>query len=332
MKNSKRDLLQYCKNLRFGAVALNRDEEFIYLELNQQMIHLCRSLPESVQTDAMLFLMRYAGIAPGEPMAFFRNYPAPIWSVIHHITKTGHASRDLSPDEYEHAVSAQAMAMCLHSLDDHLNDGDIPTSHLILLIRSQAWMIMKESIASFAVGTQGGSVIAENLIDEYYSGICSNHEPESLEDYCTLFRKQIATGIIVPALISMKLSDNTESTDNIRGSLEAFGIAWRLLDDLNDTGDDACQGIHSSVYFVLPEEERSIWDTMGRKTSEREREKFMAGICGIIAKNRVLDTIIDMICNELEKAEGYAKRDGLIGLAEQYQDLRKPLQSGQDDI
>jgi hypothetical protein len=331
MKNSKRDLLLYCKNIRFGAVTLNRDEEFIYQRLNQQMIHLCRSMPESVQTSVMLSMMRYAGITPGEPMAFFRNYPAPIWSIIHHVSKTGHESRDLSPDEYEHAVRAHAMAMYLHSLDDHLNDGDIPTSHLMLLIRSQAWIIMNASISRLAAGIKEGAVIAEDLIDEYYSGICSCHEPESLDDYCILFRKQITTGLIIPTLLSIRLSGNSTSIDNIRNSMEAFGIAWRLLDDLNDTGDDACQGIHSSVYFMLTEEGRSIWDKMGRKAPGVEKHNAMDRIRTIIETNRVVDYIIDMICNELAKAEGYAEEDGMSGLAGEYRELRKPLRLKHDD-
>ncbi len=332
MKNSKRDLFLYCKNIRFGAVTLNQDEEFIYQRLNQQMIHLCRSMPKPVQTSVMLFMIRYAGIAPGESMAFFRNYPAPIWSIINHVSKTGHASRDLSPDEYEHAVRAQAMAMYLHSLDDHLNDGDIPTSHLMLLIRSQAWMIMNASISRLAAGIQDGMVIAEDLINEYYSGICTCHEPESLDDYCTLFRKQTTTGLIIPILLSIRLSGNSLSIDNIRNSMEAFCIAWRLLDDLNDIGDDARQGIHSSVYFVLTEEGRSIWDKMGRNSTVREKQNAMDKIRTIIETNRVVDYTIDMICNELKRAEGYAEKDGLSGLAVQYRELMKPLQSRQDDI
>jgi hypothetical protein len=332
MKNSKRDLLLYCKNIRFGAITLTQDEESIYQRLNQQMIHLCRSMPESVQTSVMLFMMRYAGIAPGESMAFFRNYPAPVWSIIHHLSKKGKASSDLSPDEYEHAVRAHSMAMYLHSLDDHLNDGDIPTSNLMLLMRSQAWMIMNASISRFAAGIKGGTMIAKDLINEYYSSICSCHEPESLDDYCTIFREQITTGLIIPMLLSIRLSGSLSSVENIRKSQEAFGIAWRLLDDLNDTGDDARQGIHSSVYFVLPEEGRAIWDEMGRKTSEREKYSAMNRIRKIIETNRVVDYIIDMICNELERAEGYAEKDGLRGLAVQYRELMKPLQSGQDDI
>src|SRR4030042_93083 len=34
------------------------------------------------------------------------------------------------------ALGGQALAMFLHSYDDHLNDGDIPASHLALLVRS----------------------------------------------------------------------------------------------------------------------------------------------------------------------------------------------------
>lgn len=328
MKAQTEKLLDYWRNLRFGDISLNTDEERIFLNLNQQMIHLCRTLPDSMQTGAMLFLMRYAGVAPGEPMEFFRNYPPPVWSILYHVSKADHASRDLSPDEYEHAVRAQAMAMYLHSLDDHLNDGDIPISHLMLLLRSQAWMVMKESIASFAAGIQRGSEVAENLISEYYSGICSDYEPESLDDYCSLFRKQITTGIIAPVLLSMKLSGKPSSTDTIRDSFEALSIAWRLLDDLNDIEVDALYSGHSAIYFMLPGEGRSIWDAMERKTSEGGRKKAMDDICRIIAENRIVDHTIDMICNELENAAEYAERGGLSGLAEQYRELGKPLQSG----
>jgi hypothetical protein len=76
-------------DINFGAVAPVEEKLSFYNELNGSMVELVRSLPPSVHTGAMLSLMRYSRLSPGEPLDFFRRYPAPSWSVIFHVSSAG---------------------------------------------------------------------------------------------------------------------------------------------------------------------------------------------------------------------------------------------------
>jgi len=87
----------------------------------------------------------------------------------------------ISDDYVDSLLGCQAMAMLLHSLDDHLVDGDVPLSHMTLLIRSQAWLRMNECINRFCAGVQDGIETARGLIDDYYVGIMEVEVPSSLD-------------------------------------------------------------------------------------------------------------------------------------------------------
>ena len=89
MKGRIRDFLLYCETMDFGKGKLSEKENTFYQRFSQEILSLCRSLPESAQTDAMLFLMRYSGVNLGEELDFFANYYPPTWSILYwlsHIT------------------------------------------------------------------------------------------------------------------------------------------------------------------------------------------------------------------------------------------------------
>ena len=77
------DLLSFCSEINFGAVNLTDGEKKFCSEWNSEIISLCKSLPESTQTDALLFFMRYSGLSFGEEINFFRTYYVPTWSIIY---------------------------------------------------------------------------------------------------------------------------------------------------------------------------------------------------------------------------------------------------------
>ncbi len=79
--------LTYYKNLKFEPIELCEGEKNFYKKLNNQMIELCRSLPHSMQTEALLFIMNYAGIKMGENLDLFKNYVVPVWSILYWITE-----------------------------------------------------------------------------------------------------------------------------------------------------------------------------------------------------------------------------------------------------
>ena len=73
MKEKIENLLSYYSEIDFGAVNLSDSEKEFYTELNNQIILLCKSLPESTQDDALIFSMRYSGLSFGDALDFFQE-------------------------------------------------------------------------------------------------------------------------------------------------------------------------------------------------------------------------------------------------------------------
>ena len=149
MRANIEDFLLSCENIDFGKNALSKKEIAFYQRLNNEMILLCRSLPESAQADAMLFLMQYPGVKFGDELDFFANYYTPIWSIVYWLASDSfHSGKQLQDKDVKDAVTAQSMAMFLHSLDDHLTDNQISVSPLTLQLRTEAWTIMNRAFSN----------------------------------------------------------------------------------------------------------------------------------------------------------------------------------------
>jgi len=378
--------------MRFGTIPRGDVVKEMYAHLNDAVTDLARSLPRSLQAEAMFFIMGYAGLRLGEELDFFRNYHAPIWTCLQWISSVNDAAP--SPKLIARGVKAHAMAMMLHSLDDHLSDGEVPPTHLALLIRSQAWRIMHDNLATLAANLPGGADTAAELIDTYYGAITATAVPADLDGYCALFEPQMATGLIVPVLLArcvehswnswgqsplrsapgegsepMKTGGDAERGQSpLRNSLEAgvraslgrFGVAWRLLDDIQDVEEDMKAGRKTAVYWGLSEDGRRLWDnTMGSEPVKiqqgvraheespmgsepvKARNRFRAGYAGsmgsepakkrtvsltaIIQEQGIIDILIARICRELDEAARHAAGAGLKGLADEYRILAGPL-------
>lgn len=123
---------------RFGAPALRDAALRVHALVNAAIPELCRALPPSQRTDAALFLMRYGSAMRDGAPDFFRNFHAPSYTVLAHVDSSPAAPRCSPRGSLERAAAAQAMAMLLHSLDDHLCDGELPPTQLSLLVRSDS--------------------------------------------------------------------------------------------------------------------------------------------------------------------------------------------------
>jgi len=331
MEDKIEDLLSSCSEIDFGAVTLSDGEKEFCSELNNEIILLCKSLPESTQTDALLFFMRYSGTSFGEEFNFFRNYYVPAWSIICWLIQSGPDDKGLEQKDTKNAKTAHSMAMFLHSLDDHLNDHEISVTHLALLLRSQSWMIMNNAINSLADGVDGGKKIVQGFINDYYSGMCGSEEIKSLDSYCDLFRKQMATGLIVPVLMTKKMITDEEFTCAIQTAYGSFGIAWRLLDDIKDIEIDMMKGLHSAIYVCLPENIKNYWD----KETEEKKDKnssYARIVLDYILENSVIERINERICGELESAASIADGYNITGLADEFRCLLTPLKNRQDRL
>jgi len=331
MEDEFEDLLSSCSAINFGMIDISREEKEFYNDLNNEIMLLCKSLPESAQTDALLFLMDYSKISFGEDLDFFKRYYIPAWSILYWLIHRCHDAGGLGQIDIRNAKTAHSMAMFLHSLDDHLNDNELPASHVALLLRSQSWMIMNHALGTLADRVNGGEEIVRSFINNYYSGICGSAKTKSLESYCDLFRKLMAMGLIVPALMTREITSDVGFTDAVLTAYVSFGIAWRLLDDIQDIRIDMAKGIHSSIYACLPEEIRDSWN--GDAEEKKDKNTGYAQlVLSYIQKDSVIDRIKERIRSELESAASIADHFDMSGLGDEFRSLLRPLRNRQDHL
>jgi hypothetical protein len=328
MEDKIEDLLSFCSEIDFGAVNLSNGEKEFYSELKNEIISLCKSLPESTKTDTSLFFMRYFRIPIGQELDFFRDYYVSAWSIIYWLVQSCPGDKMLENQDMKSAITAHTMALFLHSLDDHLNDNEIPATHLTLLLRSQSWMIMNNALNQLADGVDKGHKIIQGFIDDYYSGIQSSKNIESLDSYCELFRKQMATGLITPFLMTKKMGTDERFTEAILTAYGSFGIAWRLLDDIKDIETDMMKGTHSSIYTCLSKNIRNHWD----KNTGDENSGSARIILNCILENCIIERIKDRICRELELAASIADSYKMMGFADEFRCLSRPLGNRQGPL
>ena len=320
----RRVTMKPAEKFAFGPIPLDDDRTAFYADLNREVPALCRSLPLAMQTDALLFFMRYAGVSPGETLNFFGRYPVPAWSIVYWLSRQRAGAEAIGEDVVSLATKAHAMAMCLHSLDDHLVDGEIPVNHLTLLLRSQAWLVMNQALAQLADNLPGGQPLVAEYIDDYYGGICDESPLSSLEDYCGRFRKQMATGFIVPALLTIHQHGDRRDLPQIEAAFGAFGLAWRLLDDLQDVRSDRAHARPSAVYLCLSDEARKLWKAFNAE-SPPQAEDATDSFWDCLQKEDVCGRLCRRIHRELEKAAGIANACGLEGLAFEIRGLDAPF-------
>jgi len=323
MDNNISNLLSSCSEIDFGTVNLAGEEKKFCCEWNSEIISLCKSLPESTQTDALLFFMSYSK-ASFEELNFFRMYYVPAWSIIYWLIKSCPDAGKLEDPDVKNAKAAHFMAMFLHALDDHLSDQQIPVTHLALLLRSQSWVIMNDAARSLADGFDEGEEIIQNFIDDYYVSIRSVKDPKSLDDYCELFRKQMATWFIVPIILTKKITRDEEFSRAVQSAYGSFGIAWRLLDDIQDIAMDMNNGIHSSIFVCLSEDMQKLWQTQPARQTQDNR-RFIEPVMDHILEKKIIDTLKQRICSELQSAAAIAGDYNLNGLADEFDCLLRPL-------
>jgi hypothetical protein len=325
MEDKTTSFLACCADTDFGSIVLSKTEKSFYERFNREMVSLCRSLPDSVRADSLLFLLKYSGLTPGDELDFFTNYYPPSWSVLYWLSRNRtNFTGLLRKEDVGSAITAQSMAMFLHSLDDHLTDSQVSVSPLSLLLRSQAWTIMNRAFYNLAEGIPTGERTVRSFIDEYYSSIQELKKPKSLNSYCDLFRGQMGIGMIAPTLLSMKIGGSSDFTKDVQVAYGSFGIAWRLLDDIKDIGADMEKGAYSAIYVCLPEKVRTHWNTLRDRGPARAVKRSI--LIHIMVRS-VVDRIRGRICAELDRASSLVEAHGLKGLAREFRDLAHPFRS-----
>jgi hypothetical protein len=134
----------------------------------------------------------------------------------------------------------------------------------------------------------------------------------------------MATWVVMPVLTAQKIGGDSEFIEGLRGAYESFGIAWRLLDDIQDLKADMADGTRSAVYVCLDEKGRALWDT-GGQSNKSSTDKTSEKIYSLIQDESILKTIARRIVAELDTAAALAERIGLAGLAAEYRVLAGPV-------
>ena len=304
---------------RFGRISPVPAREAFRHVLNQEMIDFLRSLPRSTHADAVVFFMQHLGTAFIPVFDFFRHYHAPAWSILYWMAQRD-APNPLPAQCYDHARRAHAMALFLHPLDDHLNDGQLPPTHLHLLLRSQAWRIMLDALEPLASKVVGGQAVVRRFLDDYYASIATPPALATLDGYSTHFRQQMATWLIVPVLLARWQSAAPALAETLQHAYGAFGIAWRLLDDWQDIAPDRRSGAPSAVYYALPKDLRGDWrlPTEGSASGQdRVADCLMTGL--------IQDTIRKRIYQELALAAELVAPLGMGGLTSELHAMAHPF-------
>lgn len=301
-------------SLRFGTAALSDITRPVHAMVNAAIPELCRALPPSQRTDAALFLMRYGSALRDGAPDFFRNFHAPSYTVLAHIHASPAAPRRAPDWALERAAAVQAMAMLLHSLDDHLNDGELPATHLALLIRSEAWRRYRAGIALLADGDAALSALAEDLIDAYYRGVTKRERPDTLDAYMERFRDEMATWNAAPLMLARRCGFDDMALTDLRHIYECFGVAWRLLDDLQDAEEDFAARRRAALCVALPAEGRAYWEKGERN-----------GLRSVMESCRAVERIRGIILELLDEGARRAETLGMPGLAAEYRALAGPL-------
>jgi hypothetical protein len=190
---------------------------------------------------------------------------------------------------------------------------------------------MNRAMDSLAATVDGGPQLASDLIDDYYASIGNSNQTPSLDSYCDLFRQQMATWQIAPAMLTRRLSEDEGFSAAIQRAYGSFGIAWRLLDDVQDIKADMKNGVPSGIYVCLSNEMRQYWKTGNLEEKGTESEGRAESVCNYIMQNNIIEQIKARICQELTSAAVIADDCNLPGLANEFRGLFRPLQNRQED-
>jgi len=320
------NLLLRCSETDFGTVPLSTGERGFRNEMNAEILLLCKSLPPSSQTPALLTLLTHLNASLAQGTNFFGYYHPPAWSIIYWLGTSRSGKRPFDKTVMGHAKTGHAMALLLHALDDHLNDGDIVPTHLMLLIRSQAWMIMNRAFTGMADRVEGGAGIVRDLVDDYYAGVLCETGPPHLRGYCDRFKDQMGMGLVAPLLVLKLLKSSEEFAVDVKHAYQLFGVAWRLMDDIRDLWADMAGDIHSGIYFCLPASLKRQWDEAQRGESLDIHKR---AVLTYIGEHAILDRILSEVRHMLHAAAMRFQKHRLEGLARECIDLSRPLETTQ---
>jgi hypothetical protein len=306
-----------CATINFGKVNLNPAQTQALSLMNRQIIELCRTLPVPLRDSGLLAIQQhFTGFQLANLTNFFTKFYVPSWSLIYWMQQ---ANPTLSEAELEQAICAQGLAYFLHMLDDHISDGQIPISHLLLQLRTHAWTTFTRMAQQLAQPLPEGEAIIQTTLDRYFTGIHNPPDVTGRDAYAALFRQQLSTTLVIPLLVAHRTGGKITP---LQQAYEEFCIAWRLLDDLRDCAEDAFAGQKSGVYHLLTPEYQALWVQC---QGQDETTIAWVQLRDYLEQSGVLQTLIEQTIEHLDEAQIAALACGLTDYASEIIALAVPL-------
>jgi len=302
----------------FGQVTLTPAVAALRQRLDRCLQAVCAELPLPLVAAAGELLASYGRRAADSPSAepsFFRHYYSPLWSWIHWATA---AERD--PDQA--VVAGQAMAMFLHLLDDHLCDRQLACSPLLLQLRTAAWLRLENSAALLGADSGEGKALWQGDLARYFSSSQKPPPTADLDGYCAHFRDQMATCVAIPTL-ALRHMEKPEAADALRQVVFGLGVAWRLIDDVQDAYADWLAG-EETILFLLLRNHADFAAARALPTASGGSEQWPRIVEGLL-RSGVLKVVLNRCCAELTQAANLATERTWTGLANELLQLRHPV-------
>jgi hypothetical protein len=321
--------VEQCAAINFGAVVLDVTQTRWLDLMNRGIVDLCRTMPAAMQDSALLAIQKhFTGFQLKNLLNFFTKFYVPSWSLIAWMypppgvvtdLATDRSMASLSVTEQEDAIVAQGLAYFLHMLDDHIADGQIPISHLLLQLRTHAWTRFTQTAAQLALPLENGSAIIQTTLDRYFAGIHDRRAVEGLAAYTEQFRQQLSTTLVMPLVIAHRTGS---AIVPMQQSYEAFCIAWRLLDDLRDCAEDTFAGQKSAIYHLLTPQYQALW---AECVGQDDTAPAWRSLKSHLETSGILPTLVQETIGYLETAAQQAETAGLVPYAQEMLALSLPL-------
>lgn len=236
--------------------------------MNQALLERCRALPAAIQTRSVLFLVEDSGLTWPGPFNYFHRYYPVSYSGL--VWMNRHAPRPLADADPARAAAIEALAtsMALHRIDDHIVDGDLTLSHMLLQLRTELWSGFARACEQI---THDGEDMRRDFLDRYFATIDDMQPADSFAGFRKRFTGQMATWTLGLLLFARAAGYPAATIQRARLLYEAFGVAWRYIDDLADWRTDAVRGANASaVYLILNPDSRTLWHRCHRENSSQK--------------------------------------------------------------
>jgi geranylgeranyl pyrophosphate synthase len=159
-------------------------------------------------------------------------------------------------------------------------------------------------------------------VARYFAAIYRPPAALDLDGYCARFRDQMATCVAIPTLALLR-QGSPAAAEELRQILFGLGVAWRLLDDVQDAYADLLAGEQTILYLLLDEAARAKW-TRCQLAGPADREQWPQ-LVEVLFRSGVLKQVLGRCCAELADAARLASGRGWDQLAEELRQLRHPV-------